>query len=175
MTVPRGRGSLSEPHSTDSPLVLPMEGEHTAMHLRCRGAHEAHEGGADQGPRGQAPIGERVGPGGDGAGAALHVDQGRWAGAEAMTTTRRRRLDRKSTPLNSSHGYISYAVFCLKKKKKTHATAICFLQTHQPSNITHAHLLIPSRVRHAYYTTHSYCPSFSSSCGIPRLHTCLTT
>src|SRR2546422_4401736 len=30
--------------------------------------------------------------------------------------------DRKSTRLNSSHGYISYAVFCLKKKtkKKTH-------------------------------------------------------
>src|SRR2546429_7137336 len=27
-------------------------------------------------------------------------------------------LDRKSTRLNSSHGYISYAVFCLKKKKK---------------------------------------------------------
>src|SRR2546429_2992611 len=29
------------------------------------------------------------------------------------------RLDRKSTRLNSSHGYISYAVFCLKKKKHT--------------------------------------------------------
>src|SRR2546429_6255627 len=28
--------------------------------------------------------------------------------------------DRKSTRLNSSHGYISYAVFCLKKKKTTH-------------------------------------------------------
>src|SRR2546422_4035743 len=28
--------------------------------------------------------------------------------------------DRKSTRLNSSHGYISYAVFCLKKKKKNH-------------------------------------------------------
>src|SRR2546422_6569846 len=28
-------------------------------------------------------------------------------------------LDRKSTRLNSSHGYISYAVFCLKKKKKS--------------------------------------------------------
>src|SRR2546429_7108539 len=28
----------------------------------------------------------------------------------------KRRLDRKSTRLNSSHGYISYAVFCLKKK-----------------------------------------------------------
>src|SRR2546429_1714502 len=29
------------------------------------------------------------------------------------------RGDRKSTRLNSSHGYISYAVFCLKKKKST--------------------------------------------------------
>src|SRR5205809_7896119 len=29
-----------------------------------------------------------------------------------------RHQDRKSTRLNSSHGYISYAVFCLKKKKK---------------------------------------------------------
>src|SRR2546422_1388593 len=28
------------------------------------------------------------------------------------------RTDRKSTRLNSSHGYISYAVFCLKKKNK---------------------------------------------------------
>src|SRR2546429_5431153 len=30
-------------------------------------------------------------------------------------------IDRKSTRLNSSHGYISYAVFCLKKKKKVPA------------------------------------------------------
>src|SRR2546422_4834767 len=30
--------------------------------------------------------------------------------------------DRKSTRLNSSHGYISYAVFCLKKKKKKNIT-----------------------------------------------------
>src|SRR2546430_4144776 len=30
------------------------------------------------------------------------------------------RLDRKSTRLNSSHSQISYAVFCLKKKKKQH-------------------------------------------------------
>src|SRR2546422_6010355 len=29
--------------------------------------------------------------------------------------------DRKSTRLNSSHGYISYAVFCLKKKKKNNS------------------------------------------------------
>src|SRR2546422_2097787 len=33
-------------------------------------------------------------------------------------TTRSDVEDRKSTRLNSSHGYISYAVFCLKKKKK---------------------------------------------------------
>src|SRR5256884_265663 len=31
------------------------------------------------------------------------------------------RRDRKSTRLNSSHGYISYAVFCLKKKKNYYA------------------------------------------------------
>src|SRR2546430_8184209 len=30
--------------------------------------------------------------------------------------------DRKSTRLNSSHSQISYAVFCLKKKKNTHRT-----------------------------------------------------
>src|SRR2546429_467116 len=30
----------------------------------------------------------------------------------------RKEGDRKSTRLNSSHGYISYAVFCLKKKKQ---------------------------------------------------------
>src|SRR2546422_2675506 len=35
---------------------------------------------------------------------------------DKITTARR---DRKSTRLNSSHGYISYAVFCLKKKNKT--------------------------------------------------------
>src|SRR2546422_6376048 len=33
------------------------------------------------------------------------------------------RADRKSTRLNSSHGYISYAVFCLKKKKTTERCA----------------------------------------------------
>src|SRR2546422_1225177 len=32
--------------------------------------------------------------------------------------------DRKSTRLNSSHGYISYAVFCFKKKKKKKTTNI---------------------------------------------------
>src|SRR2546429_7198043 len=32
--------------------------------------------------------------------------------------------DRKSTRLNSSHGYISYAVFCLKKKKSLQSKAL---------------------------------------------------
>src|SRR2546422_8250164 len=37
-------------------------------------------------------------------------------------------VDRKSTRLNSSHGYISYAVFCLKKKKLTpRKTAAAFI------------------------------------------------
>src|SRR2546422_6636193 len=38
-------------------------------------------------------------------------------GAVARNRIRRIIRDRKSTRLNSSHGYISYAVFCLKKKK----------------------------------------------------------
>src|SRR5256885_3410380 len=37
---------------------------------------------------------------------------------EAHREERRRQRDRKSTRLNSSHLVISYAVFCLKKKKK---------------------------------------------------------
>src|SRR5437867_10482716 len=41
-----------------------------------------------------------------------------------------RRLDRKSTRLNSSHRTISYAVFCLKKKKKKQLLATY----HTPSN-----------------------------------------
>src|SRR2546422_6995692 len=37
--------------------------------------------------------------------------------------------DRKSTRLNSSHGYISYAVFCLKKKNSLH-DRFCSTQRH---------------------------------------------
>src|SRR5687768_18264714 len=49
-------------------------------------------------------------PGRDGVGA-------RARGRELLRAQQGDR-DRKSTRLNSSHGYISYAVFCLKKKKK---------------------------------------------------------
>src|SRR5476651_2769134 len=37
--------------------------------------------------------------------------------------------DRKSTRLNSSHANISYAVFCLKKKKKQHKTRSIYKKT----------------------------------------------
>src|SRR2546422_2905257 len=47
--------------------------------------------------------------------AAAHSVPHRAGTDESRFFTRR---DRKSTRLNSSHGYISYAVFCLKKKKK---------------------------------------------------------
>src|SRR3989449_8916058 len=44
---------------------------------------------------------------------SLEVRPGRWAAISGVLDT-----DRKSTRLNSSHGYISYAVFCLKKKNQ---------------------------------------------------------
>src|SRR2546422_3324046 len=51
-----------------------------------------------------------------GCGLRSHADRG----AEILIGSFQSRgcVDRKSTRLNSSHGYISYAVFCLKKKKK---------------------------------------------------------
>src|SRR3712207_7056716 len=62
------------------------------------------------------------------AGAALRAAAGRRrppvallvpSNPDALVTCRwQRDLDRKSTRLNSSHANISYAVFCLKKKKK---------------------------------------------------------
>src|SRR2546429_4588686 len=46
------------------------------------------------------------------------------AAAAPSLARRETKRDRKSTRLNSSHGYISYAVFCLKKKKRTSNIAI---------------------------------------------------
>src|SRR5438876_2369725 len=51
-----------------------------------------------------------------------------------------RRGDRKSTRLNSSHPSISYAVFCLKKKKKTRYTTKTTQQktrVHYKSELSH--------------------------------------
>src|SRR5437764_15406343 len=47
------------------------------------------------------------------------------------------KLDRKSTRLNSSHRCISYAVFCLKKKKKTIMTSKEVKKTHIITSIKH--------------------------------------
>src|SRR5256884_4630325 len=47
--------------------------------------------------------------------AAAH---GRHHGGDGEDRQDHARPDRKSTRLNSSHGYISYAVFCLKKKNR---------------------------------------------------------
>src|SRR5687768_18349169 len=53
----------------------------------------------------------------------LHVEARRGAAVHAPVEERLRE-DRKSTRLNSSHGYISYAVFCLKKKKNSYKRTI---------------------------------------------------
>src|SRR2546429_6969142 len=55
--------------------------------------------------------------------------------------------DRKSTRLNSSHGYISYAVFCLKKKKKITDT-MSIVQTARNS--------IPTAMRNTIQTTQQH-------------------
>src|SRR2546430_12768920 len=46
----------------------------------------------------------------------------------AETEERRVPQDRKSTRLNSSHSQISYAVFCLKKKKNTSFHMLCTIE-----------------------------------------------
>src|SRR2546422_8480779 len=56
--------------------------------------------------------------GSDGRSAGGWGGRGDGAGGSAATRAAAAGGDRKSTRLNSSHGYISYAVFCLKKKKK---------------------------------------------------------
>src|SRR3712207_8036388 len=81
-----------------------------ARRRAARPGDEVHGRGDGSGVR--LPGGVRQGAGRGGGGAAgvghrLHLGDGR------------RQVDRKSTRLNSSHANISYAVFCLKKKKKT--------------------------------------------------------
>src|SRR3989449_7988228 len=88
--------------------------------LSSHGARPAAAGEA-RGLRHDAPRREPVrrrrelsGPGG-------RRDPRRHARGQELDVARRPRApdeDRKSTRLNSSHGYISYAVFCLKKKNK---------------------------------------------------------
>src|SRR2546429_4101520 len=69
-------------------------------------------------------------------GGLLYWSQGRGTKAERLP------LDRKSTRLNSSHGYISYAVFCLKKKKKRTHTSFF----HQTTIDYRSNMLLPFKM-----------------------------
>src|SRR3989449_9281854 len=119
------------------------EGRDRAPALEGRGAGHGVAGDAGAGararalaadlPRGRDQRVQAPGHADGGAGAQARAGEGRRADDEARgrgVVPGKKRLrggveevealrgDRKSTRLNSSHGYISYAVFCLKKKKK---------------------------------------------------------
>src|SRR5438445_4285901 len=70
---------------------------------------------------------------------------GRVGGAVFARCAQRR--DRKSTRLNSSHANISYAVFCLKKKKKNNRKE------------THIKLVIDIKNAQLKYEAHAICPT----------------
>src|SRR5438105_12622415 len=58
---------------------------------------------------------------------AMDVGQYKFDLEFLLKADKRVSLDRKSTRLNSSHEWISYAVFCLKKKKSwTQRTILCY-------------------------------------------------
>src|SRR2546422_8564239 len=65
----------------------------------------------------------------------------RFANAKLSVSSSR---DRKSTRLNSSHGYISYAVFCLKKKKNKITRLRSYLKVSQ----THRYIMSNTRTAH---------------------------
>src|SRR5256886_9736912 len=73
-------------------------------------------------------------------------------------------LDRKSTRLNSSHSQISYAVFCLKKKKNRIANVlqkssiVCLIPTTWQSFLTVSHPILPQ---------HHQCPRHNKSTPRP--------
>src|SRR2546422_4118478 len=77
------------------------------VHVPIHGERRPCRAARRRGARGPGPVPQR--------GRAALVQRRR---GHRLEKARRLRQDRKSTRLNSSHGYISYAVFCLKKKKK---------------------------------------------------------
>src|SRR5256884_7292048 len=72
-----------------------------------------------------------------------------WGPPGTGKTTVARLLDRKSTRLNSSHGYISYAVFCLKKKNNR-----CQAGRYGSAATTRSSGLAPDRCGLAGLSTH---------------------
>src|SRR3712207_7195598 len=106
----------------------------------------------DRGPgRSDGERARRLGPaGGDRAGRRPAV-----GAAAARVDARRpgRARDRKSTRLNSSHANISYAVFCLKKKK----TPVQFFFLATEINTTHLNI----NTHTPYYVLTSFLPPFT--------------
>src|SRR5687768_17955944 len=90
------------PRSTLFPYTTLFRSRRHQPLLRGPHAMGAGSRGQEGRARGRALPRAGGGAGGDDLGRPVHAES---------------RRDRKSTRLNSSHGYISYAVFCLKKKK----------------------------------------------------------
>src|SRR2546429_6322595 len=75
------------------------------------------------------------------------------------------KIDRKSTRLNSSHGYISYAVFCLKKKKKQQRSRVEDRNVNRRAIMSHR---LPDSVRdRPQCVTSSVTESLLSYCDTP--------
>src|SRR5205085_10982829 len=101
---------LPVPASASS-CTLPLHDALPIYHPRLRRCHR-HRAGSDR--QGGRTRGGHAGCRGGSAGQPSCRRHGK--------TARRESADRKSTRLNSSHSQISYAVFCLKKKKTTTRT-----------------------------------------------------
>src|SRR5688572_32276036 len=101
--IPRPPRTTLFPYTT---LFRSEEAVGSRRRLRVQDHDEAAGGGRDLGLL-------EAQSGGNGLGAVFGAENPRECGFELLPAR-----DRKSTRLNSSHSQISYAVFCLKKKKK---------------------------------------------------------
>src|SRR2546429_4795912 len=117
------------PRSTLFPYTTLFRSRGVSVHARNRrslaGTHGHFLAGGREGRCGDAAIAGRR-PDGDSGGLAFAATWCRPARTSPPSVCGKR--DRKSTRLNSSHGYISYAVFCLKKKKYGHTDSTTVYQ-----------------------------------------------
>src|SRR5688572_17992128 len=101
------------PRVGDGDFVVRSTTGTTEYHVNL--GYTNRENNTPGGERGRAGGGA---PGGGGGGGRGGRGGGGGAAAAAGPFSADNKLDRKSTRLNSSHSQISYAVFCLKKKRK---------------------------------------------------------